>query len=386
MAGLGVQPQPGGQPRHLLAGLGHQTFILQMKLALGGHVSQKLANVLMTNQPDQFGQLARRVGMLLAKVEPVQPYPLKGVNHAIGMARQVNVKGILKKLFGALQNGRIQGIKSRFIHQQPGRDPFLHLPVKFGRGQVAGLKVGHHHLRCGSIQVMNLHQGANRPFQPVSGVRLQLALALPQTVVGKQVQFRGSEQIGMTGQHDAQQGTAGAGRRQNKKGRGIGLLRRRNRPEGVNQAAELAHIVSVDRWRYLGPQGGNGRFLAPQSGQRVGIMAFQVGGKLGYSGGFKQGSHIEISLQPGLQPVDKTAAWIESPPSSKKLSSIPTPSICNYLLPQGQQQVLQLGTGRGVVLCSWPRSRPGGGSALRSILPLGVSGSSSSQTKWVGTI
>src|SRR5579871_4779924 len=76
-------------------------------------------------------------------------------------------------------------------------------------------------------------------------------------------------------------------------------------------------------------------------------------------------------------------AFIESPPSSKKLSWIPigeTPRISDHI----SDNVRSVGFLGGI--CSWARSDGGGGRRLRSSLPFAVMGKESMTTNAEGII
>ena len=76
----------------------------------------------------------------------------------------------------------------------------------------------------------------------------------------------------------------------------------------------------------------------------------------------------------------------ECPPSSKKLSWRPTRSTPQHLGPDLGQRLLDLALRRLVAARARSASPSGAGSALRSSLPFGVSGSASSRTKAAGTM
>ncbi|MNG99603.1 hypothetical protein D3C79_587770 [compost metagenome] len=75
---------------------------------------------------------------------------------------------------------------------------------------------------------------------------------------------------------------------------------------------------------------------------------------------------------------------IESPPSSKKLSVSPT--LSSFNTPAQTAAISRSSSVRGSRYSTWNRLISGCGSALRSSLPFGVSGSASRNTNCAGTM
>ena len=98
--------------------------------------------------------------------------------------------------------------------------------------------------------------------------------------------------------------------------------------------------------------------------------------------------HPQRQLDPRRRSRTRETSWVASsewPPSSKKLSWTPTPLEAQQVGPEGGEPLLHRRPRRHAGRAR-PPCRRGAGSARRSTLPLGVSGSAGSSTKAAGTM
>ena len=112
-------------------------------------------------------------------------------------------------------------------------------------------------LRLVGIAAFDLHDGAQRPFQPEAIFARKGSAPLRERVKGEQFEFGRGKQARVSGQHDAQQRRARARRSKNKDSGWI--LRGSRDLQGSNQSSHLREHRLIDRSRH---GRGDGRYIA----------------------------------------------------------------------------------------------------------------------------
>jgi hypothetical protein len=89
--GVKLKPEETAQAFERPARVAHQLLEPQTVLTRGGHLRQKLSDVLLADEPDEFGQLAPGEGMGVAEKDLFQFGLFERPNHAEGVAQEVDV-------------------------------------------------------------------------------------------------------------------------------------------------------------------------------------------------------------------------------------------------------------------------------------------------------
>src|SRR5581483_5948178 len=100
-------------------------------LSPGRYISKKLKDILMTDCPEQFGQLASAESMFMAKENLIEFCFYKRTNHAARMAQQMYVERALKVNLRTLQDARMKSVRGGLINQPAVSDPLLHNAIEF---------------------------------------------------------------------------------------------------------------------------------------------------------------------------------------------------------------------------------------------------------------
>ncbi len=130
------------------------------------HPFQEAEDVLLADQPDQLRQLAPAEGVVLAEEDLVELGLLEGVDHAAGVAHQVDVERLREVRLGALEDGGIERVGRRLVHQDALPKPILELAVHSAGGPgLLGPAPGELRRLPGGAAA-HLHDGADQPLQP----------------------------------------------------------------------------------------------------------------------------------------------------------------------------------------------------------------------------
>ena len=130
--------------------LRHQVLETHEKAAIFGNVGQKIVDVAVRMQPDEFGPLAagkRRIG----EVDGIQSAVQIGKHGRVRISDQVDITGVAEGDFDALQSLATEGIGSGFIHQRAARKPVLQTAIESMHRPVRGFIAGEN--SAGSFEI-----------------------------------------------------------------------------------------------------------------------------------------------------------------------------------------------------------------------------------------
>src|SRR5262245_11037579 len=165
---MNAESEKPAQTLHDRLRLAEKIFKLHTVLSLTRDALKKLDDILVAQSPDYFGEFSSRIGMFVTKENLVEFGLLKGTDHPCRMPEQMYVESILEINFGPLQHRLIQRIRRCFINQDAFAEPCLHLSITLFRRQPAFFHRAHEVLRLFGIAAFNVHDGAQRSFQPES--------------------------------------------------------------------------------------------------------------------------------------------------------------------------------------------------------------------------
>ena len=302
-----MQRQPEEVADLLQRGLriGHQLLEADPVLALGGHGAQKLDDVLVADHPDQLGELAAAEGVGVAEEDLVELGLLEGADGGAGVAHQVEIAGRLEVGLGALQGVAAQRIRGGLVDQDPLADPLLEAAVDEAGGEVFGLAALHQQTGLLGAAAVNLHDGADQPFEPEGVAAGKGGVPLGHGAEGEQLQLGRREQARIAGEHDAQQRRARA--RPGEHEDGGRVLHRRCR-HGGERRDDLAQQLDGHRVHPAAGAGLRPGVQPPEAGHGLRVVGHQIPGHPLYGGVIEEGHHVDDLAQGLLQPVDQDGA------------------------------------------------------------------------------